>query len=79
MHSVITEEDRSQTDTQQNKYKEEEDTMQTTQKSTEENQVKWLHILSLSRILYKIFIEAIADVYYLIKTNMFEALKPSFQ
>ena len=40
MHSVITEEDRSQTDTQQTKYKEEEDTIQTTQKSTEENQVK---------------------------------------
>ena len=40
MHSVITEEHRSQTDTQQNKYKEDEDTMQPTQKSTEENQVK---------------------------------------
>ena len=40
MYSVITEEDRSQTDTQQNKYKEEGDTIQTTQKSIEENQVK---------------------------------------
>ena len=40
MHSVITEEDRSQMDTQRNKYKEEEDTMQTIQKNTEENQVK---------------------------------------
>ena len=40
MHSVITEEDRNQMDTQQNKYKEEEDTMQTIQKSIKENQVK---------------------------------------
>ena len=39
MHSVITEEDTSQMDTQQNKYKE-EDTIQTTQQSTEESQVK---------------------------------------
>ena len=40
MHSVITEEDRSQMDTQWNKFKEEEDTIQTVQKSTEENKVK---------------------------------------
>ena len=40
MHSVITEEDTSQRDTQQNKYKEGEDTIQTTQQSTEESQVK---------------------------------------
>ena len=40
MHSVITEEDTSQTDTQWNKYKEEGDTIQTTQQSTEESQVK---------------------------------------
>ena len=40
MHSVITEEHRSQMDTQQNKYKEEEDTIKTTQQSTEESQVK---------------------------------------
>ena len=40
MHSVLTEEDRSQTDTQWNKFQEEEDTIQTTQKSAEENQVK---------------------------------------
>ena len=40
MHSVITEEDRSQTDTPGNKYKEEEDTIQTTQQSTEDSQVK---------------------------------------
>ena len=39
MYSVITE-DRSQMDTQQNKYKEEEDTIQTTQQSTEESQVQ---------------------------------------
>ena len=56
MHSVITE-DRSQTDTQWNKYKEEEDAIQTTQQSTEESQVKWLHILSFSRILYKILLK----------------------
>ena len=45
MHSVITEEDRSQTDTQQNKYKEEEDTIQR------------LHILSFSRILYNFLLK----------------------
>ena len=56
MHSVITEYDTGHMDTKKgtNKwigkilYK---------QCNTEENQVKWLHILSFSRILYKIFIE----------------------
>ena len=40
MHSVITEEDRSLMDIQQNKYKKEEDTIQTTQQSIEEGQAK---------------------------------------
>lgn len=76
MHSVIIEEDTGHMDTQRNKS--EKRKILYKQHSTEENQVKWLHNLSFSRILYKIFIEAIADVDYLIKTNMFESLKPNF-
>ena len=40
MYSVITDGDTSPMDTQQNKHKEEEDIIQTTQQSTEESQVK---------------------------------------
>ena len=40
--------------------------MQTTQRTQKKNQVKCLHILSFSGIVYTIFIETIADVDYLI-------------
>ena len=74
MHSVITEDDTGHMDMQRNKEEKRKKMILNKQCNTEENQVKWLHILRFSRILYN-FYWAIADVDYLIKTNMLETLK----
>ena len=56
MHSVITEDDTGHTDMKETN-KRREKTILCKQGHTIDKQVKQLHILSFSRILYKIFIE----------------------